>query len=805
MKKTLWLALILLLVCVFAFSACDSGDTSHTPNDTPLGTSDNTTESETDAHVHAFGEWTTVKDATCTVKGEQERSCSCGEKETQSIDALGHTEVIDAAVVATCTTDGKTEGKHCSVCSETLIAQNNIPASHTEGEWIIDTNATCTEDGSKHQVCAVCSTPIKTEKISATGHTDGAWVTDTNATCTVDGSKHQVCSVCNASIKTEAIAATGHTDGEWVVDTNATCTEDGSKHQVCSVCNASIKTEAIAATGHTDGEWVVDTDATCTEDGSKHQVCSVCNASIKTEAIAATGHADGEWVVDTDATCTVDGTKHQECAVCSASIKTGTIAATGHSIDVITSPTTCIQVGYDEYQCKKCDYSETKQWNEMSCSVSLDYIGSAYLAQGYCYAYTLTVNIVGGGSENFEADAVVVIHDIYGSNISTIYPATYIGYEGSWSTSQTIYLLANWYHTIFVNIDTTTGYGFACYYDVSSGTYSYDYDSLHKYDSIVTAPTKTDEGYTTHTCSVCGDSYVDTYTDAIGSMGLSYVINDDGTTCTITGIGTCEDEDIYIPAYIDGYKVTTIGEKVFENLAHIKSIHISKTVTDIANKAFYKCTGITEIRIPETVKRIGSQIFLGCDSLNTVYYDSSYAPPEGETFMKSESIKKIVFGENLTTIPDYICYNCDNLEEIILSPNTKYIGSYAFYYCQSVEKIDLPEGLINTGWYAFYEMNITEIIIPNSVESIYNSFRGCRKLEKIVMPVSVISIPNQTFYLCYSIKEVYYMGDELEWSSISISENSAALKEATVYYYSEMQPTNNGNYWHYVDGVPTAW
>ena len=182
MKKTLWLALILSLVCVFAFSACDRGDTPQTPNDTPSGTTDNTKESETDAHVHAFGAWTTVKDATCTVKGEQERSCSCGEKENKSIDATGHTEVIDAAVAATCTTDGKTEGKHCSVCSETLIAQNNIPASHTDGEWVVDTNATCTEDGSKHQVCAVCSTSIKTEKISATGHADGEWITDTNAT-----------------------------------------------------------------------------------------------------------------------------------------------------------------------------------------------------------------------------------------------------------------------------------------------------------------------------------------------------------------------------------------------------------------------------------------------------------------------------------------------------------------------------------------------------------------------------------------------------------------------------------------------
>ena len=38
----------------------------------------------------------------------------------------------------------------------------------------------------------------------------------------------------------------------------------------------------------------------------------------------------------------------------------------------------------------------------------------------------------------------------------------------------------------------------------------------HNYESVVTAPTCTERGYTTHTCLVCGDSYTDAYVDALG-------------------------------------------------------------------------------------------------------------------------------------------------------------------------------------------------------------------------------------------------------------------------------------------------
>lgn len=74
----------------------------------------------TQVHTHSFGQ------ATCT----QPATCSCGA--TQGT-ALGHNEVVDSAVAPTCTSAGKTEGKHCSRCNTVLVAQSTIPATgHTE-------------------------------------------------------------------------------------------------------------------------------------------------------------------------------------------------------------------------------------------------------------------------------------------------------------------------------------------------------------------------------------------------------------------------------------------------------------------------------------------------------------------------------------------------------------------------------------------------------------------------------------------------------------------------------------------------
>lgn len=120
-----------------------------------------------------------TKEPTCTESGVRTYTCENGNIMYESIPALGHKEVIDPAKDATCTETGLTEGKHCSVCGETLVAQAEVPMKpHTPKATEI-VPATCTEDGSAGGiVCAVCGTTLEgSKRIPARHHYVGGYCT----------------------------------------------------------------------------------------------------------------------------------------------------------------------------------------------------------------------------------------------------------------------------------------------------------------------------------------------------------------------------------------------------------------------------------------------------------------------------------------------------------------------------------------------------------------------------------------------------------------------------------------------------
>ena len=192
---------------------------------------------------HTFT-WVVDKESTCKetgIKHEECSACHTKQNENTTVEKKAHTEVIDKAVEATCTSTGLTEGKHCSVCNEVLVAQEEVAKKEHTFTWVVDKESTCKEEGLKHEECSACHTKQNENTIvEKKAHTE---VIDkaVEATCTSTGlteGKH--CSVCNeVLVKQEEIAKKEHTFGEWHVVKEATTTEEGKEERTCSSCNTT--------------------------------------------------------------------------------------------------------------------------------------------------------------------------------------------------------------------------------------------------------------------------------------------------------------------------------------------------------------------------------------------------------------------------------------------------------------------------------------------------------------------------------------------------------------------------------------
>jgi hypothetical protein len=229
-----------------------------------------------------------TKEPTCKNEGVKTYTCTCGDTYTEAIAKSEHTVVIDPAVEATCEKTGLTEGKHCSVCNEVIVAQQTVSKAHNYTATVT-TQPTCKTEGVKTYRCACGDT--YTEKIAKGEHTI---VTDpaVAATCTSTGlSEGKHCSVCNEVIVAQQTVVKKDHTYTATVTTQPTCKTEGLKTYTCT-CGDTY-TEKIAK-----GEHTIVTDpavaATCTSTGlSEGKHCSVCNTvTVAQSTVAMKEHKD---------------------------------------------------------------------------------------------------------------------------------------------------------------------------------------------------------------------------------------------------------------------------------------------------------------------------------------------------------------------------------------------------------------------------------------------------------------------------------------------------------------------------------
>jgi len=273
------------------------------------------------------------------------------------------------------------------------------------------------------------------------------------------------------------------------------------------------------------------------------------------------------------------------------------------------------------------------------------------------------------------------------------------------------------------------------------------------------------------------ESYID-------ASGLMYKVNKDGTTCTVTGIGSCTETETVIPTEMNGMKVTSIGDAAFWG-GKFTSIMIPDSVTSIGNNAFGNCRALTDITFPDSVTSLGERAFEYCTALTSVK-----------------------FGENsrLTSIEKYAFSNCKALVSIMIPRSVTSIGGGAFISCMirrvyitdvsawcKISFVDPTSSPFFSNWDAGLYLNgqlVTELVIPTDVTSISSyafkscysienviitdnvtsigkqTFSNCFHLESVTIPVSVTSIGNNAFANCSYLSTINYCGTEEQWQAI---------------------------------------
>ena len=265
--------------------------------------------------------------------------------------------------------------------------------------------------------------------------------------------------------------------------------------------------------------------------------------------------------------------------------------------------------------------------------------------------------------------------------------------------------------------------------------------------------------------------------------------------------------------------VISIGYRAFENCPSLANINIGNGVTSIDSRAFYYCTSLVSITIPDSVTSIADSAFYNCRSLERVAIGNGVTEIGDSAFSGCASLTSITIPNGVASIGSGAFQNCTLLTNITIGGSVKEIGSSAFYGCSSLESIvvESDNTVYHSSGNCIIETATKTLVvgcktseIPNdgSVTSIGRStFKDCTLLESIIIPESVTSIDARAFDGCTSLEIVYYGGTESNWKAIDIDSFNSPLTNTIRYYYSETQPTEEGNFWHYdTDGTtPVIW
>ena len=233
-------------------------------------------------------------------------------------------------------------------------------------------------------------------------------------------------------------------------------------------------------------------------------------------------------------------------------------------------------------------------------------------------------------------------------------------------------------------------------------------------------------------------------------------INPTFITKNITEVEIDSDNETY---ETDGKAIYTKDENNMTLVRYYKnedSVNIEKQIKKIGTNAFAS-KSLSSIELPDSLESIGSGAFTGCNNLKSIELGVNVKNLDNMSIYSS-GIEKITFKEDSegNTNPNYSIRNAkcngEETEALFNSDGTVFISPIKR---RGIKTYEIPKGVKEIANFAFHSTReMTNIIIPNTVEKIRGSFNYCTALTSIEIPSSIKEINTSCFANATNLREI---------------------------------------------------
>lgn len=201
---------------------------------------------------------------------------------------------------------------------------------------------------------------------------------------------------------------------------------------------------------------------------------------------------------------------------------------------------------------------------------------------------------------------------------------------------------------------------------------------------------------------------------------------------------------VLIPQEIEGYPVTTIGDRAFSDMPSGigKEFYIPDNVTTFGKEAFAGSAYLDAVRMPQKLTKMGEGVFAACLQMHFLEIPDSLTEIPDEAFVNcwgygagrgDYSVEQCI-GKNVTKIGKSAFAGCWNMGrawgDARLPEKLESIGEGAFQYCYKIKSLEIPAGVT---------------VIPD------RTFQGCERLESIQIDGDITMIGAEAFDGCVAL------------------------------------------------------